>query len=211
MNRRILRRLLVAVVTLLSFASVPRAEARVGWTLQDFEAGYGRPFGKAQASLPESEGEAYFYEKVIPTADVKLIIRVRAEFKDGKAWLVRYSARFKETEIRELLEKNKPDDDDWGEVTNLGSRKFYFTKKTRSRCCTWYKVGDQKVIWMMSEEAFQSMGRQRKAEIDYVKSQPADWEPSFLAKPQNDAAPKEGEEPAVAKPVENENSRLKGL
>lgn len=155
--------------------SITPVQARLGETLDQCTARYGEPLGRIPASVSESDGPAYLFERTFATSRAKFVIRIRIELKEGKAWLVRYSGRLHDREKQDLLEKNKGEAE-WTEPTTFLGRNYRVTQASKDRRAADFKIGDLSVIEVMADACVKAMERQRAAEVAQVKSLPSDWE-----------------------------------
>jgi hypothetical protein len=167
----------------LALASATVCQARVGETLEECTKRYGSPIGKlpdGERNIPESDS-GYLFENSFPVPGTQLTLRLKIEFKNGKAWNVRYSggvAEFMDKYRIDIMEKLRGDDS-WSEPLTYQGRRFWMTATKKDLFSVFFKLGNRMILEVSSAECVAAMKRQQDAAAAAISKAPPAAEPTL--------------------------------
>jgi hypothetical protein len=176
MNLR-LPRLLLALTSL----TVATAQARLGETLAECEARYGKALnvipGRAQDPAQMSQ---FFQSELTDAGGKKIPLRIRVEFdKNGHAWYIRYTGQFPADATQSFLGFNSGEGK-WGSAETFNGRNFYRTNAKAPYQATQYQAGMNRVLEIYTDTCVQDQKALRLAQVKAVQAN-AEWDPMARA------------------------------
>jgi hypothetical protein len=180
----LLRHLFLTSAILLT--SLQQAQARFGETLEEITARYGTPIAVINKKYCEaSDGGSYLFNARVKNlsgdgSGITRVIdfRIQVEFKDNRAWMIRYNVKNMVPADRTDLMSLNLGNVIWSEaITVKGlSRIFWKDIKTNSRFATFYKSKTMNVLQIASAECTKALSQQRNQESSYIADM-QDWAP----------------------------------
>jgi hypothetical protein len=170
------------------FSTLP-SQARLGETLEQITQRYGQPIVvMSKKACESSEIGTYYFMHIGRKPDVgsdgtplvrTMQFNIQCEFKDGKAWSIRYSSLgLSEQDLREIRDLNAGAGQ-WGEALEIKSQKrtFWRDVKGSGRVATAYRTGRMNVLRITDGACAEQLATQRTQEISLIADM-ADWAPS---------------------------------